>query len=82
MLKTRAGQIIGNIPILGDYISVADLARELRVCRRTLDRWRYRREGPSPTMIGMRVYYHRDSVRKWLESREQTMVRAVKGRAA
>jgi len=55
--------------ILEDYLSHKQLARELGVAERTLDRWRAVGEGPPRTLIGQRVYYAREDVRTWL--REQ-----------
>lgn len=56
--------------VLENYISEADLARELGICQRTLKRWRSLREAPPVTRLGKRVLYERGAVAKWLKSRE------------
>jgi hypothetical protein len=61
-----------NAPdILEGYVRPHDLAKELRVSVRTLGRWQVRRIGPPRIVIGKQIFYRRDAVRAWLESREQ-----------
>ena len=67
--------------VLDKYLSIKDLAAEIGVNRRTLNRWNELRMGPPVTRIGHRVYYNKDSVDAWLRSREHVMVRE-KTRAA
>ena len=62
--------------LLDDYYDADQLSAELNRTPRTLCDWRTKRKGPPVTRIGNRPYYHRDSVRQWLLSREG------KGRAA
>lgn len=57
--------------ILSDYFAPAELASELGVCVRTLDRWDTLGEGPPRCKVGRRVLYRRSSVAAWLASREQ-----------
>lgn len=59
-------------PLLSDYIDRAQLAKELHVTTRTLDKWAWLRKGPRKIKIGGRCYYHRQDVRDWLESVRQT----------
>ena len=47
------------------------LAAELRICLKTLERWRLLGEGPKITKIGRRVYYRKSSVAAWLAAREE-----------
>ena len=54
--------------LLNNYVTREDLARELNVTTRTLDKWAYGRKGPAKIKVGARVYYNRDDVRLWLES--------------
>ena len=68
------------MPLLDDYLKASELAKELGLSRRTLDRWRWTRQGPPIVTIGKRVFYRKDSVREWLEGREQPMVREPQGR--
>jgi hypothetical protein len=56
--------------ILLDYITREQLAVELKVTTRTLDKWAYLRKGPRKIKIGARCYYNRNAVLAWLESQE------------
>jgi predicted site-specific integrase-resolvase len=56
--------------LLADFLTQHEAAVELKVCERTLDRWRRLGEGPPITKIGRRVYYRRATVRAWLCARE------------
>jgi excisionase family DNA binding protein len=58
-------------PILSDFLTATELAAQLGVSARTLDRWEALDEGPPRTRIGRRVLYRRESVRAWLAAREQ-----------
>lgn len=53
-------------PILTDYLDECSLARELRVNRRTLIRWRDTGVGPAFVRIGRKVLYSRAAVADWL----------------
>ena len=57
--------------IIQDYMTPAELAAELGICARTLERWNRLREAPPRTKIGNRVLYRREAVSAWLRSREQ-----------
>jgi predicted DNA-binding transcriptional regulator AlpA len=57
--------------VLTDFLTPAELASELRVCQRTLDRWNMLGEGPPRVTVGRRVLYRRSSITAWLASREQ-----------
>jgi len=57
-------------PSLGDFATVLELAAELGVSKRTLERWRRLGVGPPFVRSGMRlIVYNRDAVRGWLETR-------------
>ena len=60
-----------NKPVLADFLTQHDAAAELKVCERTLDRWRRLKEGPPITKLGRRVFYRRSSLLAWLHEREQ-----------
>lgn len=60
-----------GLTYLDDFLTPEALAAELRVCMKTLERWRVLRQGPKITKIGRRVYYRKSSVAAWLVSREQ-----------
>lgn len=57
--------------ILADYLSEADLARELGITLRSLRRWRLEPGFCAHVRIGRRRYYHRDDVRDWLAARKR-----------
>jgi hypothetical protein len=57
--------------LLGDYFAENELAAELDVTVRTVQRWRADREGPPATFIGSRPVYNKASARAWLKSRER-----------
>ena len=61
--------------ILENYITDTELAKQLDVSKRTLDRWRKLRIGPPPTACGRSYIYKIQSARRWLDSCEQQMVR-------
>jgi hypothetical protein len=58
--------------LLGEYLLPSELAAELKICTKTLDRWRVFGEGPPITKIGRRVYYSRAGVIAWLQTRERS----------
>jgi hypothetical protein len=62
--------------LLDDYYDDSELCEEIGVKPRTTKQWRIERKGPPVTYIKGRPYYHKDSARQWLRSREG------KGRAA
>jgi Helix-turn-helix domain len=57
--------------LLVDFLTQDEAAAELKVCERTLDRWRRLHEGPPVTKLGRRVLYQRSSLIAWLRSREK-----------
>jgi hypothetical protein len=57
--------------ILADYMTPDQLARELGICKRTLDRWQARRSGPPRVTVGRRPLYRREAVAQWLRKREE-----------
>ena len=59
-----------NKPVLADFLTQHEAAAELKVCERTLDRWRRLGEGPPITRLGRRVLYRRSSLLVWLRGRE------------
>jgi predicted DNA-binding transcriptional regulator AlpA len=67
-------------PILHGYLRREDLAKELSVSPRTIDRWQMMRMGPPRVHIGRTILYSAESVREWLRSKEQTSPRATRRR--
>ena len=59
--------------VLTDYLSPAELAGELGISGRTLERWRRLGSAPPRTVLGKKVLYKRESVRAWLAAREQAV---------
>ncbi len=57
--------------VLDDYLTEADLARELDKSKRTLERWRRLRIGPIPTICGNKILYAISDVRIWLRAQRQ-----------
>jgi hypothetical protein len=68
--------------VLADFLTQQELCQQLGLTitgsggLRTLWRWRRERRGPDYTMVGGRIMYHRDAVRRWLAGQEKKMVRA------
>jgi hypothetical protein len=56
--------------LLAGFLTPEQAAAELRVCKRTLERWRVLKEGPPITKLGRRALYRRSSIQKWLADRE------------
>jgi hypothetical protein len=57
--------------LLADFLTQREAATELKVCERTLDRWRRLDEGPPITKLGRRTLYRRSSLQAWLQARER-----------
>lgn len=55
-------------PLLAGYMTRDELAQELRVTTRTLDKWAVLRKGPPKVQIGARCYYRRRDVLAWLDA--------------
>jgi excisionase family DNA binding protein len=58
--------------LLADFLTQEEAAAQLKVSKRTLDRWRALSEGPPITKVGRRAFYRRASVQRWLAAQEQT----------
>ena len=52
--------------LLADFLSLKETAIELKVSKRTLDRWAVRGKGPPRTRIGRKILYRRESIQQWL----------------
>jgi hypothetical protein len=75
-------------PLLAEFLTQGEAAAELKICTRTLDRWRRLGEGPPITKLGRRVLYRRPSLAAFLRAREHhvrgdggTGAHACQGRA-
>jgi excisionase family DNA binding protein len=59
-------------PILSEFLTTQELATELGLNKRTLDRWHALGTGPPRTRVGRKVLYRRTSVQKWLAVQQQS----------
>jgi predicted DNA-binding transcriptional regulator AlpA len=57
--------------LLADFLTQDEAAAALKICEKTLDRWRRLGEGPPITKLGRRVLYRRSSLQAWLRTRER-----------
>jgi excisionase family DNA binding protein len=57
--------------VLAEYMTPEELASELGICKRTLDRWHSGRTGPPRINVGRKPLYRRSAVAEWLRSRER-----------
>jgi len=64
--------------ILADWISRNELARELGITTDTLGRWAAQRKGPAYVKAGRKIFYRRDVVRAWLQSKEVQPVKPAR----
>ena len=67
--------------ILAEYMTPEELAGELGICKRTLDRWHASRSGPPRVSVGRRPLYRRDAVAQWLRKREEDFSYGARHRA-
>jgi hypothetical protein len=58
-------------PLLGGWLTRAQVATEIGVSVDTLQRWETRRIGPPCVRIGRKVLYRAEAFRDWLISRER-----------
>lgn len=68
--------ITGNV--LDEWITRAELARQLGVSADTLARWETRRIGPPMVRLGKRPLYRVEAVRQWLRDKEARKARAFR----
>ena len=66
--------------ILAGYLTPRQLAKELGVSQRTLDRWHQFRHGPPRIALGRTRLYRLESVRTWLVQCEQAEPRTFRPR--
>lgn len=57
--------------LLDEYLTPNELAVQLNVRTRTLNRWKVLGSGPPITKIGRKPFYSRTGVVMWLRAREQ-----------
>lgn len=61
-----------QVSILDGYLRRDELAKQLGVSPRTIDRWHTCRSGPPRITIGRTVLYSLESVKQWLCSNEHS----------
>jgi predicted DNA-binding transcriptional regulator AlpA len=57
--------------VLEGFLRREELAKQLGISPRTIDRWQALREGPPRVHVGRTILYSIHSVSEWLRSREQ-----------
>ncbi len=57
--------------LLAEYLTDAELARELDKSLRTIQRWKRVQHGPRRTILGRTTIYHRRDVKEWLEAQRE-----------
>src|ERR1035438_4811937 len=67
--------------VLDGFLRREELAQQLGLSPRTIDRWEALRKGPPRVCVGRTILYNIDSVREWLISREQQAVPAMRRRS-
>lgn len=81
---TRTGKSPGadkSHDIFDGYISEAEYARQRGVSVRTCQRDRALRQAPPHVVLGNRVFYRVDAIRRWLDAQERSADRRVHSRA-
>lgn len=62
--------------IADDLLTFEELAAELNVTPRTIQRWHARRKGPPRIRMGGRIYFRAGAVRAWILEQEQAEPRS------
>ena len=57
--------------VLAGFLRRDELAKQLGLSPRTIDRWHALREGPPRVNVGRTILYNVQSVREWLQSKER-----------
>lgn len=70
------------MPLLDDYYTDPELAREMKVKTRTTKAWRDQRKGPPVTYIAGKPHYRKEAVRQWLLAREIDLSKRTRRRSA
>jgi excisionase family DNA binding protein len=61
----------GAMQLLSPFFTQDELARQLGITRKTLDRWATEGKGPKVTRIGRRILYSKKTVAAWLAACER-----------
>jgi predicted DNA-binding transcriptional regulator AlpA len=76
---TGAAPILQASLVLEGFLRREELATQLGLSPRTIDRWQALREGPPRVHVGRTILYNVESVREWLRSKEQQSSSMKKG---
>ena len=57
--------------VLDGFLRREELAQQLGLSPRTIDRWEALRKGPPRVCVGRTILYKIESVREWLQSNER-----------
>jgi predicted DNA-binding transcriptional regulator AlpA len=60
--------------VLDGFLRREELAQQLGLSPRTIDRWDALRQGPPRVSVGRTILYNIESVREWLRSQERQPV--------
>lgn len=68
--------------VLEGFLRREELAQQLGLSPRTIDRWESLRQGPPRVSVGRTILYSIQSVREWLLSKEKQPFSPKRGRSA
>ncbi len=57
--------------VLAEYLTEAELARDIKKSQRTIQRWKRVHQGPRRTILGRTTLYHKRDVKEWLEAQRE-----------
>lgn len=60
-------------PVLDGFLRRKELAQQLGLSPRTIDRWQALRQGPPRVCVGRTVLYRIEAVRLWLQMHEEQL---------
>ena len=64
--------------VLDGFLRREELAQQLGLSPRTIDRWEALRKGPPRVCVGRTILYNVESVREWLQSLEREFSRETR----
>lgn len=73
------GDAIGDA-LFVDYLTRADLAKQIGVSVLTLAKWAAQGKGPVPVRVGSKIYYRVGAVRDWMIKVEQARSKSFRSR--
>jgi predicted DNA-binding transcriptional regulator AlpA len=79
MVQAETAAPVADGGIRRDLLNKLELANELGISTRTVDRWNSLRIGPPRVRIGKSIFYRRASVLQWLARHEEKQIRSHRG---